>query len=132
MRTLQAITLLLSASLGAACATDDGSTPAISDLTGSPSTMTVGQQATVGGTMLFDDADGNLVHLSGEIVLPDDTVRALAKTSLTGVGTMTSGTLAWQMIVVPPMAGSYTLSLWVIDADGHESNHLDMTATATP
>jgi hypothetical protein len=116
----------------AACATDDGTTPTISDLTASPTTMTVGQQATVGGTMLFEDADGDLVHLAGEIVLPDNTVRALAKTSLAGVGTMTSGTLAWQMIVVPPMAGNYTLSLWVIDADGHESNHVDTTATASP
>jgi hypothetical protein len=127
------ITLLLclSLALAAGCATDT-STPEISDLTATPSTMKVGQQATVTGTFHFDDADGDLEQLNGEITMPDGTKQALRNTDVTGIGAMTTGTLSWAMIVVPPAAGSYKLELWVTDADGHESNRLETTATATP
>jgi len=113
-------------------ATDDTATPEISDLTATPSTMKVGQQATVTGTLHFDDADGDLSTLDGEITMPDGTKAALRSTDVTAIGAMTTGTLSWAMIVVPPSAGSYTLTLWVTDADGHESNRLETTATAAP
>jgi len=125
---LAAISLLV---LAAAC-TDDSASPTISDLTGSPTSMKVGQQVTMTGTMMFDDPDGNLAQLGGEITLPDQRVQELRMTDLAGVGSMKTGTLGWQMAVIPPMAGDYTLALWVTDADGNESNHLETTATATP
>jgi len=118
--------------LVSACATDDSADPVISDLTATPSSMTVGQQATISGTLVFDDPDGDLEELGAEITMPDGMRQALPMTDLIGVGDMTSGTLAWRMIVVPPTAGTYTLSLWLADADGHESNRLEATATATP
>jgi hypothetical protein len=118
--------------LVSACAADDSASPTISDLTASPSSMKVGQQVTVSGTLVFEDADGNLDQLGAEITMPDGTVRPLAMTDLLGVGDMTNGTLGWQMFVVPPTAGTYKLSLWLTDHDGNESNRLETTATATP
>jgi hypothetical protein len=115
----------------AACATDSTS-PTISDLTSSTSTMTVGQQATVGGTLTFEDPDGDLAQLAGEIRMPDDTIHAIPNADVRGVGSLTTGTLGWQMFVVPPMAGTYTLTLWVIDEEGNESNRVETTASATP
>ena len=129
MRLAAAIAPFLS--LLVAC-TDDSASPTISDLTATPSSMTVGQQATVSGTMVFDDPDGNLEQLGAEVTLPDHSVQALPMTDLIGVGTMKTGTLGWRMAVIPPMAGEYKLSLWLTDADGNESNRLETTATATP
>jgi hypothetical protein len=115
----------------AACATDSTS-PTISDLTSTTSTMTVGQQTTVAGTLRFDDPDGDLALLAGEIRMPDATTHALQSTDARGVGSLSTGTLGWQMLVIPPMAGTYTLTLWLTDEEGNESNHVETTAIATP
>lgn len=116
----------------ATACTDDSSAPEISDLTATPSSMTVGQQVTVSGTLVFEDPDGDLAQLGGELTLPDGRVQPLQMTDLLGVGDMKSGTLGWRMTVVPPSAGTYTLTLWLTDGDGNESNRLAATATATP
>lgn len=114
----------------AACTSDDSAAPTISNLTYSPSNVTVGQQATISGTMTFDDPDGDLDQMGVEITLPDNSKQQLAMTDLQNVGSMTDGQLGWALIVVPPMAGAYKLELWLTDAVGHESNRLQANATA--
>ncbi len=125
MRTALLLALLLSA-----CGTDSGKPPAIAALTFSPTTVTHGMQATVAGTFAFNDADGDLAELAAEVVLPDQTHMLLPRTDLRGVGDMTTGTLGFQMTLIPPQAGVYQFSLWIIDDGDNESNRLDGTLTA--
>ena len=113
-----------------ACASDDGTAPTISNLTFSPSSLPVGQQTTISGTLAFSDPDGDLDQLGVEITLPDQSVQALPLTDLQNVGTMTDGSIAWALIVAPPSAGSYKMSLWITDIDGHASNRLEASAAA--
>jgi hypothetical protein len=123
-------TALLLCALLAACTSDDSSAPTISNLTLSPSSLPVGQQTTVGGTITFSDPDGDLDQLGVEVTLPDQSKQTLPMTDVQNVGTMTEGTLSWALIIAPPSAGTYHMSLWITDADAHESNHLDATVTA--
>ncbi|HEY5945697.1 MAG TPA: hypothetical protein VIV40_09410 [Kofleriaceae bacterium] len=127
MRTML---LLCSCLTIAACTSDDTTPPTISNLTFSPNALPVGQQTTINGTIGFADPDGDLDQLGVEITLPDQSKQALPMTDLQNVGTMTDGTIAWALIIAPPAAGAYHLSLWITDVDGHASNHLEANATA--
>lgn len=123
--------LLLSSCLSlVACASDDTTAPTISNLTFSPTALPVGQQTTVSGTVTFTDPDGDLDQLGVEVTLPDQTKQALPMTDLQNVGTMTDGSIAWALIIVPPTGGTYRMSLWITDVDGHASNHLEAAAAA--
>jgi len=113
-----------------ACASDDGTPPKISALTYDPMTVTHGQAATVAGTFTFDDDDGDLAELGAEVTLPDQTKQMLPMTDLRGVGDMTTGTLGFQMQIIPPTAGTYSFSLWITDDADNESNRLDGTLAA--
>jgi hypothetical protein len=104
-----------------ACASDDTTAPTISNLTFSPTALPVGQQTTVSGTVAFSDPDGDLDQLGVEVTLPDQSKQSLPMTDLQNVGTMTDGTIAWALIIAPPAAGTYRMSLWITDADGHAS-----------
>jgi hypothetical protein len=123
--------LLLSSCLSlVACASDDTTAPTISNLTFSPTALPVGQQTTVSGTVAFSDPDGDLDQLGVEVTLPDQTKQALPMTDLQNIGTMTDGSIAWALIIVPPTGGTYRMSLWITDADGHASNRLEAAAAA--
>ena len=122
--------ILLSALLFTACTSDDSTAPAISDLTFSPSSLPVGQQTTISGTLKFSDPDGDLDQLGAEITLPDQSKQTLPMTDLQNVGSMTDGTIGWALIIAPPAAGTYHMSMWLTDGDGNKSNHLDASATA--
>jgi hypothetical protein len=113
-----------------ACASDDTTPPTISNLTFSPSTLPVGVQTTISGTIAFSDPDGDLDQLGVELTLPDQSKQMLPLTDLQNVGTMTEGSIAWALIAAPPAAGAYRMSLWITDVDGHASNRLEATATA--
>jgi hypothetical protein len=92
--------------------------------------MTVGSPTTITGTFTFTDPDGDLHQLAAEITKPDQSKTMLPMTNVQNVGSMTEGTLGWQLAVIPPAAGTYNLSLWVTDHDGNVSNHLEASATA--
>ena len=113
-----------------ACASDDSTAPTISNLSYSPMSLPVGMQTTISGTIAFNDPDGDLEQLGAEITLPDGSKQTLPMTNLQNVGTMTDGSIGWALIVVPPSAGTYHMSLWITDADGHTSNKLEASATA--
>ena len=122
--------LLLCLALAACASDDDTAAPTISNLTASPSSLPVGQQTTVSGTVMFSDPDGDLDQLGVEVTLPDQSKQALPMTDLQNVGTMTEGTIAWALIVVPPSAGRYDMKIWVTDAEGDPSNQLMGSAMA--
>ncbi len=122
---------LLSCLALVACASDDnGAVPTITNLTLSQTTLAVGQQTTVSGTVGFDDPDGDLEELGIEITLPDQSKQTVPMTPLQNIGTMTSGSIAWSLIIAPPAAGTYGMDLWVVDANGNASNRLDAALTA--
>ena len=116
--------------LFAACASDNGKAPAISNLTYTPASITHGQQATVTGSIMFDDQDGDLDKLAGEVTLPDGTKAQLASTDLQAYSEQTHGTIAFAITIVPPAAGTYSFSLWLTDDGDNKSNALDGTLTA--
>ena len=118
----------LAITLAAACS-DDGTAPTISALTYTPATVTTGQQATITGSMQFDDEDGDLAKLQGDAVLPDGSKARIADASLSGLE-QTTGTLPFQLLIVPPQPGVYKFSLWLTDDSGNESNKLDGMLTA--
>jgi hypothetical protein len=128
MRTIL-LSALASLSL-VACSDDAGTAPTIANLTYSPSTVTHGAQATVIGNFAFDDKDGDLSKLGGNVVLPDNTEMVLPKTDVSALGEMTTGTLAFQMSFVPIAAGTYRFALFVTDDGDNESNKLEGTLTA--
>lgn len=121
--------LLLCACL-TACASDDTTAPTITNLTFSPSSLPVGVQTTISGTVTFSDPDGDLDQLGVELTLPDQSKQSLPMTDLQNVGAMTDGSIAWAMIVAPPAAGTYKMALWITDLDGHASNRLEGSAMA--
>jgi hypothetical protein len=127
---MRTIILLASCLALAACTSDDSAAPTISDMTYSPMSMTVGVQTTISGTIKFTDPDGDLDQLAVEITLPDQSKSMVPMSDLQNVGSMTSGTIAWALIAVPPTAGTYRMSLWITDADGNLSNKLEGSATA--
>ena len=125
-KTLLAATLVIIS----ACASDDGTAPTISTLTYSPMTATHGVALTISGSFMFADEDGDLAEMGGEVTLPDQSKMSIAKTSIRALGEMTTGSLAFQLQVVPPVAGSYTFQLFVTDDGDNVSNRLDGTLTA--
>ena len=112
-----------------ACASDDGTPPAITALTYAPMTATHGVATTVTGTFTFDDSDGDLAELGGVVTMPDQTMMNFQTTDIRNVGGTKQGTLSFQMSFIPPAAGSYKFSLFVTDDGGNESNRLDGTLT---
>lgn len=122
---------LLSCLALVACASDDtGIEPTISNLALAQTTLAVGQQTTVNGTVGFEDADGDLMELGVELTLPDTSKQTLPMTPLQNIGTMTSGSIAWSLIIAAPAAGAYQMELWIVDANGNTSNRLDAALTA--
>ena len=123
-------TLLAALLLTTACASDDGTAPTISTLTYAPNTATHGVPVTVPGTFMFADEDGDLAELGGEVTLPDLTKMSFAKSSIRAIGDQTTGSLGFQIQVVPPVAGSYKFELFVTDEGDNVSNRLEGTLTA--
>ena len=122
--------LLAAAFLCSACASDDGTAPTISALTYSPNTATHGVAVTVTGTFMFADEDGDLAELGGEVTLPDQTKMSFAKSNIRAIGDQTTGSLGFQIQVVPPVAGGYKFELFVTDEGDNVSNRLEGTLTA--
>lgn len=122
-------TLLAALLFTSACASDDGTAPAITALTYAPMTATHGVALTITGTFTFDDSDGDLAELGGDVTLPDQSKMNFQTTDIRNVGDMKQGTLGFQMQVVPPTAGMYKFSLFVTDDGGNDSNRLEGTLT---
>jgi hypothetical protein len=116
--------------LFAACSSDGGTAPAISNLTFTPATVTHGMQASVTCSIMFDDKDGDLDKLAGEVTLPDSTKAQLQSVDLGPFSEQTHGTIPFALSFIPPAVGTYGFSLWLTDDGDNKSNVLDGMLTA--
>ena len=114
----------------AACSSDSGKAPAISALIYAPATVTVGQQSTVTGSMTFDDEDGDVSKLTGEVTLPNLTKQMFVNADLQALGEMTHGSIPFAITIVAPAPGAYAFELWITDDGDNKSNRLPGTLTA--
>ena len=116
------------------CGSDDdgdkGSAPSIDSLSYSPETITMGQQATISGTLSFSDPDGDLSGIAYAITTPSGQSQTAPQSPLQGTAGHTAGVLQFAFALIPPEAGQYPFEIWVSDAAGHASNHLSGTLTA--
>ena len=119
---------LMALSMG--CGTDEGSPPEISSLSYSPDTATVGETITIAGTVDFVDDDGDLDLLGLTAVDPNGVASDLPMSEIQGVAGTTEGTIGIQMFLVMNTAGTYEFELFVVDAEGNESNRLAGTVQA--
>src|SRR5687767_5502312 len=126
MRTI----LLASLLFAAACGSDSGTAPSISALTYAPMTITAGQQATVTGSMAFDDKDGDLAEMGADVILPDQSKQSIPMTDIRALGDQKTGTINFALTIVPPTAGVYKFSMFVVDDGDNTSNKLDGQLTA--
>jgi len=115
-----------------ACSSDtsSGSPPALTDLTITQTSMEVGKQVTLDGMASFEDGDGDIASLQGEVTIPDGRSQALASQPIQGASGVTKGPIKVLVALVPPAAGEYTLTLWVRDQAGNDSGRLSKKITA--
>lgn len=116
-----------------ACSSDDdaaanGAAPKIAGLTFDKTTIKVGTQETITATMTFEDADGDLDGVQGQIKAGGQTI-ALAKTPARNAGEK-AGTLTIAAAILAPSAGTAEVELWAVDVKGNESNRLSTTIEA--
>ena len=106
--------------------------PIVSDLKYSPDTATVGQKTTVNGSVTFEAPNGNVTLLGLAITLPDGTSQDLPKIEVKDAAGLKKGWTSFVFYLVPPAAGTYDFEVWLVDADGNESNRLTGKVGAEP
>lgn len=111
-------------------ASGEGTAPVISDITFSPDKAVVGTQVTITGSVKFTDPDGDVDSLHVEIKLPGGSSQSIPSVQVQGAGGVTQSQAAFAIILLPPAAGEYVLSVWLADAAGSASNKLEATVTA--
>ncbi len=129
-----AIALLLAA---AACSSSnsgsgkDGQAPVLSNLVvnNQPASVPVGQTTVFTGTFNGSDGDGDAQSLQISAAGPNGTTTP-APQAVQGASGQTSFQLGWQFAATPPTAGTYTVSLSIIDSEGQTSNALSFTQAA--
>jgi hypothetical protein len=125
--------VLLSGS--AACSSSSGSSgdhqpPVLANLVVNnlPSSIPVGQLTTISGSFSMTDSDGDAQTLQVSAQAPG--VQPVSSSGQPqGVSGQTSATVEWSFFADPPAAGSYTVSLTMIDTEGQTSNALSFNVT---
>jgi hypothetical protein len=121
---------LLALLLALACTDGDGAAPTVSALTIAPTEIAVGATTTVSGTFAFADADGDVTNLAVSITPPGGALVPGPVTPVAAAAGVTAGTINWSVVLAPPAAGDYVLTLGVIDDADHASNALEGIVTA--
>lgn len=119
----------LLATLAVGCSSEP---PQISNLQYDEVTLHVGDTDTLTGTFDFSDPDKNVKTIGIEITLPSGEKGELPRSQLSGTDGMSSGTVNWALFLMPKVAGDFGFSLFVIDADGNQSNRLHGAFTVAP
>ena len=117
-------------STSGSAAETDPDPPAISNLVLSPTDIPVGKVSTVSGTVDFADKNADVSQLAIDVTLPSGAKQSSGKTELQGAKGNPGGRVAVAIFPQPPVAGRYLVEVYVVDAKGHESNHLNATLTA--
>jgi hypothetical protein len=97
--------------------------PTIANLSYSPKEISVGLKTTISGSFTFTDDDGDPQELAVALLPPTGPPQALPPTAIQGGSGQKAGTLTFAVILMPPVAGSYSLDLSLVDSTG-ASNHL--------
>jgi hypothetical protein len=130
-----AIALLLSSfTLGCTDEPDEpaGTPPTIANLQLAPTTLLAGSYNPVTASLTFVDPDADVLGLGVELELPDGSIQELPLTDVQNSAGTSEGTVQITLSIIPPAPGSYRFELWLEDAMGHESNHLEASAEAVP
>jgi hypothetical protein len=131
-RCALSLPVLMALAFAAGCSdeSDQGSPPSISDLTYAPTTVTVGQLTTITGTFSFTDPDGDLKEMTASLTPPAGQPQTLPAQALQNEAGQTSGMAQLQLVLQPPLAGTYSFEVWLTDDAGNDSNHLTGTFEA--
>jgi hypothetical protein len=115
---------------GSSSGETDPDPPAISNLALTPTEIPVGKLTTVSGTVDFSDKNSDVSQLAIDVTLPTGARQSVGKTEVQGAKGKPGGPVAVALFLQPPVAGQYLVDVYLIDAKGHESNHLRTTLTA--
>jgi hypothetical protein len=108
-----------------------GTAPVIETLAFDPKMVPAGQQTVITGKFSFRDAESDADRFAAALTTPDGTRHSTPNSPTQGTEGMAEGQVMFLVPVAPPAAGTYTLELWMIDAENNESNHLDGALEAT-
>jgi hypothetical protein len=106
------------------------SAPTIKDFVLTPTTLTVGKTAEVGGGMTIEDLDGDIAGASGDVLFPDGKVVPIQEVKLTA-GSAKSVPVVYRIPALPvPLAGDYVVSVQASDVAGNLSAKATFKLTA--
>jgi hypothetical protein len=124
---LGAVTACVAALAAAGCAA--GEPPSISNLALAPTTITAGEATQVTGGVDFEDADGDVSDVFFGLAL-DGEDQGETSQEVAGADGLSSGRAAFILQLQPPVPGEIDVSVWLVDAEGNESNTLSETIVA--
>jgi PKD domain len=111
----------------------DNQPPSLSNLVvnNQQATVPVGQTTTFTGSMQVADGDGDAQTLQVSAAAQNGGQPASTSSQLpAGASGNTAFVLNWSFAATPPAAGTYVVSLTVIDSEGQTSNALTFTQAA--
>jgi hypothetical protein len=110
------------------CGGDGGGVPPeIRALTLGATTNPVGDEEAIHGVFEFSDADGDAESIAFEVLLPDGTVQVLPPQAVQGLDNQPLGTVSFSLSYSRDGMGRYEVTVWLVDAQGLESNRLTGT-----
>jgi len=120
--------LALSASaLG--CAEPETQPPVLSELSMSSSTLMAGSLGTISGQFRFRDPEGDALELNAKVITADGVEYPFAPFAPASLAGIVDGTITFELQINLPAPGTYTVELWLRDADGNDSNTLSAPIT---
>ncbi|HWB81453.1 MAG TPA: hypothetical protein VG755_41110 [Nannocystaceae bacterium] len=114
---------LLAIVLVSACADEDdsGSAPTIVSVSLTPDHVAVGGQVMVNGSVPFMDPDGDVENLEIDLATPDG-MHSGMEVEVSNVDGVVEGTVLFTVTLMLPAAGSYPISVQLVDTQGNFSN----------
>lgn len=125
MQKLHLLGLLLLTACGAS-----GTAPEISSLSVAPPTVAIGALETVTAAYDFVDLDGDAFETIIVLRGPDGAEVSMT-TPVVGAAGLVSGRVTLQMSIQAPSAGTFTVVVFLRDAEGNDSAPLEAQLTAT-
>ena len=101
--------------------------PEIQELTLGATTNPMGNDEAIHGVFEFTDPDGNARSVAFEVLLPDGTVQDLPPQPVDGLNHRNQGSVSFSLTYPRDRLGRYEVTVWLIDAQGLESNRLTGT-----
>ena len=103
---------------------DGGEPPRISGLTYDPATIPVGSPTTITGTLTFEDPDGDVARFGLAVTPPGGESQELPKVDIANAQGVKRSPTQVAFFVQPQVPGPHEFEVYVVDAEGHESNRL--------